>query len=33
MMLGADPSVGMVDIAPGHGVSVPVANILNARCR
>ena len=31
--LSKDTPVGLVDITPGHGVSVPVANILNARCR
>ena len=31
--LSMDTPVGLVDITPGHGVSVPVANILNARCR
>jgi hypothetical protein len=31
--LSMSTSVGMLDIAPGHRVSVRVANILNARCR
>jgi hypothetical protein len=31
--LSMDTPVGMVDIAPGHRVSIPVAKILNARCR
>lgn len=30
--LSMNTRVGMIDIMPGHRVSVPVANILNARC-
>jgi hypothetical protein len=30
--LSINTPLGMVDIMPGHRVSVPVANILNARC-
>jgi hypothetical protein len=30
--LSLNTPVGMIDITPGHRVSVPVANILNARC-
>jgi hypothetical protein len=30
--LSMNTPVGTVDITPGHRVSVPVANILNARC-
>ena len=30
--LSINTPLGLVDIMPGHRVSVPVANILNVRC-